>query len=180
MPRLFTALELPQIHRSRLQMLQTGLKGVRWVEPSDMHITLRFIGDVSPSTAQAIVEGISSHTWKSPKVSLGEIKVFGNNKPKSVYASVKADQALSNLASGLDRLMRRLGLPADNRKFTPHVTLARCRPVAVSDLAAWLASHGGFSSPVFIPAQFMLYSAQDSIGGGPYIAEHSWHLTPPS
>ena len=165
------------MQRMQLSMLQSGLQNVRWIDPSDMHITLRFIGDVSPSLAQDVVDGLSSKTWQAPQVKLGELAAFGNKKPKSIHAKVRTNQDLANLAAGHERLMQKLGFEPDGRKFTPHVTLARCRSVTVPKLAEWLAGHGGFSSPPFTPQRFVLYSARESTGGGPYVVERSWPLT---
>lgn len=177
MPRLFTGLQIPQLQRTQLSLLQSGLQNVRWIEPSDMHITLRFIGDVSPSLAEEIAESLSSRSWCAPQVVLGELAAFGSKKPKSVHASVRLNQELSGLAAGHERLMQQIGLEPDGRKFTPHVTLARCRQVAIPKLAQWLASNGGFVSSPFTPDRFVLYSARESTGGGPYVIERSWPLT---
>lgn len=175
MPRLFTGLEIPPMLRTQLSFLQSGLDTVRWVEPGDFHITLRFIGDISPSGANAIYEALSSRDWQAPEIRLGELKSFGNSKPSSIYASVQESEKLLRLAASHERLMQRLGLPADGRKFTPHVTIARCRsatkPLAV---ARYLAENGNFSAPGFTPARFVLYSARDSTGGGPYKVEEAW------
>ncbi|MGI9354074.1 MAG: RNA 2',3'-cyclic phosphodiesterase [Rhizobiaceae bacterium] len=179
MPRLFTGLEIPQMLRTRLSFLQSGLDTVRWVEPDDFHITLRFIGDVTPNDANAICEALSSRDWHTPKVTLGELKNFGNSKPSSIYASIKDDEGLSRLAASHERMMQQLGLPSYGRKFTPHVTIARCRnatkPLTV---ARYLAENGGFSAPAFKPSRFMRYSARDSTGGGPYKVEETWDFVP--
>ncbi len=181
MPRLFTGLEIPPMLRTQLSFLQSGLDTVRWVEPGDFHITLRFIGDVSPSEANAICEALSSRQWQAPEIQLGELKAFGNSKPSSVYASVRDDEKLSRLATSQERLMQQLGLPADGRKFTPHVTLARCRGATKPQMIArYLSENGGFFSDAFTPSRFVLYSARESTGGGPYHVEESWDFLPAS
>lgn len=177
MPRLFTGLEIPPQLRTYLSFLQSGMDNVRWIEPGDFHITLRFIGDVSRRDAQMIVEALSSRSWVAPSVRLGELKAFGNSRPSSIYASVHEDERLNRLAATQERLMQRLGLPPDRRRFTPHVTIARLRGGAKPQAVAnYLAAHGGFSAPSFQPARFVLYSARESTGGGPYVVEDSWPL----
>jgi 2'-5' RNA ligase len=59
MPRLFAGLEIPHTIRSRLALKQAGMLGVRWIDPSDFHITLRFIGDVDTRTASNVIELLS-------------------------------------------------------------------------------------------------------------------------
>jgi len=179
MPRLFTGLEIPPVLRTRLSFLQSGLDTVRWVEPGDFHITLRFIGDVSLNEANAICEVLSSREWQAPEIQLGELKSFGNSKPSSIHASIKENEKLTRLVASHERLMQQLGLPADGRKFTPHVTIARCRAATTPPaVARYLAENGGFSAPTFTPARFVLYSARESTGGGPYKVEEAWEFTP--
>ncbi|MDD9908310.1 MAG: RNA 2',3'-cyclic phosphodiesterase [Ahrensia sp.] len=178
MPRLFTGLEVPAILRTRLSFLQSGLDGVRWVEPGDFHITLRFIGDVSPRMADDICEALSGRDWTAPNIAPGELKAFGGSKPSSICVSISDDKKLQRLAASQERLMQCLGLPADSRKFKPHITLARCRGSAKSEqVARYLAQNGGFSAPVFEPSRFVLYSARESSGGGPYHVEECWDFT---
>ena len=177
MPRLFTGLELPADLRKRLEMLQSGFDTIRWVEPADFHITLRFIGDVPPSTADAICEALDSRTWPRPTVVPGELRTFGHAKPSSLYLAIREDAALSRLAAGHDRLMQRLGLPADGRRFTPHITLGRFRGGTRPEMVAqWLAANGAPFALPFRPERFVLYSARESTGGGPYRMEESWPL----
>lgn len=172
MPRLFTGIEVPPAIRTTLSFLQTGFKDVRWIEPSDFHITLRFIGDVSPAMGDDIVDALSGRSWVAPTIQLDELKCFGGSTPKSIYASIAANDALSSLAASQERLMQQLGLPADSRRFTPHITVARCKGKAANAVAHYLGEHAGyFTPPPYIPTRFVLYSARESTGGGPYRVE---------
>src|SRR5690606_30066960 len=75
-----------------------------------------------------------------------------------------------------ERLMQRIGLPAETRKFTPHVTLARIRGVTSRAIADYLSVRGGFSADAFLVERFVLFSSRESIGGGPYIVEEAYPL----
>lgn len=177
MPRLFTGLEIPASHSTTLSLFRGGVDGIRWIEPSDFHITLRFMGDVSPSMANNIVEALSSQDWIAPEIALGELKAFGGNKPTSLYASVKDTPELSQLARSQERLMQQIGLKADTRKFTPHVTLGRCRGVSPERIAFLLSQQvPNFDLPTFTAHRLVLYSARESTGGGPYRIEQTWPL----
>ncbi|WP_292503452.1 2'-5' RNA ligase family protein, partial [Mesorhizobium sp.] len=68
------------------------------------------------------------------------------------------------------------GLPADPRKFSPHVTLARLRNSSPADVAQYLSARGNFSTLPFRVGRFVLMSSRDSVGGGPYIVEEAWPL----
>lgn len=179
MPRLFTALEVPDTQRTALSLMQGGIPGARWIDPFDFHITLRFVGDVSPRTADDIVEALGRKNWPAPTIRLGELGAFGSKKPTSLYASVSLSEELKVLQKGQERLMQQLGLAPDARRFTPHVTIARCRSTKPDDVARYLGQRGGVFAPAFRASRFVLYSARDSVGGGPYRLEECWPLLQP-
>ena len=178
MPRLFTGLEVPSSIRQLLSLKQSGLLDIRWVDPADFHITLRFIGDIEPRQANDIVEELSRRVWPAPQISVGELKCFGGSKPTALYAEVKPNEELSNIATTQERLMQQLGLPADSRRFTPHITLGRCRKVSANSVARYLSDQGPVPANLaYTPSRLVLYSARESRGGGPYQIEHSWPFT---
>ena len=181
MPRLFTGLEVPAHIRAILSLKQAGIPKMRWIDPADFHITLRFIGDVSIRQADDIVELLSQRSWNSPNIQIGELKCFGGSKPSCVYASVKTDQVLADLASSQERVMQRLGLPPDSWRFTPHVTIGRCKMCSPESIARYLSHHGeAWPGLSYNPMRFALYSARESRGGGPYKIEQTWPLECPA
>ena len=179
MPRLFTGLEIPNSQRLMLSLVQSGLSNVRWIDPSQLHITLRFIGDVSLREANDIVDILSGPLWRSPKIEMTELACFGGTKPTSIHARVDHDPALLALATSQDRLMQRLGMRPEKRRFSPHVTLARCKGATSDTVAKYLDARAGLNIPEFRPTRFVLYSARESIGGGPYRIEESWPFESP-
>ena len=90
---------------------------------------------------------------------------------RSIVALAKANDALSLLQADHERAARRAGLPAETRKFVPHVTLARLRSGSALAVANYLGSRGVFASRTFTVESFVLYSSRASTGGGPYVAE---------
>ncbi len=173
MPRLFTGLAVPPEIAAALKTYQGGLPGARWIEPGDFHVTLRFIGDVEAPLAEEVLEALAEMRPRSAlTVMLGGLGVFGGDKPRALYAAVTPDPALSELQAEQERLARRAGLQPERRKFSPHVTLARLRRDATPEATAMYLSQ----APVFAPLSFpvdrvTLFSARDSTGGGPYVAE---------
>ncbi len=178
MPRLFTGIEIPQSQRTLLSLAQSGLKNTRWIEPHDLHLTLKFIGDVSIQTANDVVDALSSREWKAPQIQLAELKSFGGSKPRSIHASIQNNGALENLARAQNHLLERVGLPPEHRQFTPHVTIARLNnSTDAAPVARYLSQYSQFSAPMFTPKRFVLFSAKESTGGGPYKIEQSWDFT---
>ncbi len=177
MPRLFTGLEVPSSIRLLLSLKQAGLPDMRWVDPGDFHITLRFIGEVDRRQANDIVDALSGRDWTAPQIQLGELKCFGGSSPTALFARVEEEDALINLAASQERLMQQLGLAADPRRFTPHITIGRCRKVSAQSMAQYLSQHAAaLPSLSYRPSRFVLYSARQSRGGGPYKIEKIWPL----
>jgi 2'-5' RNA ligase len=176
MPRLFTALEIPRDAMLSLSLLRGGLPGARWVDPENYHLTLRFFGDVEGHVADEIANALDRVRRPSFMLTLSGVGVFGGRKPHAVWAGVAASPDLFALQAEIERIGQRLGLPADQRKFAPHVTLARLRNVSPQSVASYLSARGNFVAASFRVSRFVLMSSRESTGGGPYVIEEAWPL----
>ncbi|MDP2411359.1 MAG: RNA 2',3'-cyclic phosphodiesterase [Pseudolabrys sp.] len=177
MPRLFTGIEIPPSVGDALAMLRGGLPGARWIDPENYHVTLRFIGDVDDVTAQEIALELGRVRRGAFDLHLEGLTSFGGRKPRAVIASVPPSQPLMELQAEQERLMRRIGLEPEGRKYTPHVTVARLRESSSIEVAQYLAERGYFRTAAFRVPRFVLYSARASTGGGPYVVEAAYPLT---
>jgi 2'-5' RNA ligase len=176
MPRLFTGLEIPKDIADSLSLLRGGLPGARWVDPVNYHVTLRFIGDVDDAVA-AEVESLLGRVRRRPfELRVGGLTSFGGKKPRAVVATVAASQALMEAQAEQERMMQRIGLEPEGRKYTPHVTLARLRDTSSRSVADYLSSRGHFQTRSFPISSFVLFSSRASVGGGPYVVEASYPL----
>ncbi|HEY0441744.1 MAG TPA: RNA 2',3'-cyclic phosphodiesterase [Xanthobacteraceae bacterium] len=176
MPRLFTGLELPAEVGAELAMLRGGLPRARWVEPENYHITLRFIGDVDDRVAHEIGSMLDQVNRHGFELRLDGLTSFGGRKPRAVVAAVPNVPALIELQAEHERIMQRIGLEPEGRKYTPHVTLARLRDSSSRQVADYLAERGPYRSPSFPVGRFVLFSARASVGGGPYLVEAAYPL----
>ncbi len=176
MPRLFAGLEVPPHVTSVLEKLRGGLPGARWMEPSDYHITLRFIGDIGNRVAQEIDSLLADVSRRPLALRISGLGSFGGDKPHSVFAAVEPTRELSDLQSEVDRLIRACGIEADKRKFQPHVTLARLKGASSLDVADYLSLRGWFPAQTFTADRFVLFSSRVTTGGGPYIVETTYPL----
>jgi 2'-5' RNA ligase len=179
MPRLFTALEIPRDAALSLSLLRGGLPGARWIDVENYHLTLRFIGDIEGHLADEIASALDRVRRPAFQLGLSGIGAFGSKKPHAVWAGVEPSPDLNALQAEIERICQRLGVPADPRKFSPHVTLARLRNPNSLDVAKYLTAHGGFSAAPFKVGRFVLMSSRDSVGGGPYVVEEAWPLSTP-
>jgi 2'-5' RNA ligase len=176
MPRLFVALEVPRNAAMSLSLLRGGLPGARWIDVENFHITLRFIGDIDGRTADEVVDKLDRIERPEFPLALSGMGSFGSKKPHSVFAGVTQAPEMYALQAEIERICQRLGLPADPRKFTPHVTLARLRNARPEDVAHYLSGRGNFHTAAFTVNRFVLMSSKESVGGGPYLTEEVFPL----
>jgi RNA 2',3'-cyclic 3'-phosphodiesterase len=178
MPRLFTGLEIPPEIATELAMLRGGVAGARWVEPENYHITLRFMGDIDYGAARDIASLLDQISRPQLTLTLAGLDTFGGDKPRAIVIRIAPCQALIELQAEQERLVRRVGLAPETRKFSPHVTLARLRNASARQVAGFLASRGRIPALRFSAQRFVLYSSRASTGGGPYVVEADYPLTP--
>lgn len=176
MPRLFTGLEIPPDIGQALSGLRGGLPGARWIDPENYHVTLRFIGDVDDSIAHEVESMLGRVKRSAFDLHFEGVTSFGGRKPRAVVASVSQAQPLLDVQAEHDRLMQRIGLEPEGRKYTPHVTIARLRESSSQDVANYLSARGYFRTAPFRISRFVLFSSRASVGGGPYVVEASYPL----
>ena len=176
MPRLFTALEIPADVGQSLALLRGGLPGARWIDPENYHLTLRFIGDVDDALAREVVYLLGGIRRPAFRLQLDGLDSFGGNKPRAVVAMLGPAQALMELQAEHERLMQRVGLEPEGRKYMPHISLARLRESSSRQVADYLAVRAPFRSPPFQVSRFVLFSSRASVGGGPYVVEAAYPL----
>jgi 2'-5' RNA ligase len=176
MPRLFTGLEIPTPLAQCLSTLRGGLPGARWIDPENYHMTLRFIGDIDDALAGEIALLLGQVRRGRFEMRLNGLSSFGGRKPRAVVASAMPSSSVMELQAELERLMQRVGLEPEGRKFTPHVTLARLRDSSSWQVADYLSERAGFRSPPFAVSRFVLFSSRASVGGGPYVVEAAYPL----
>lgn len=176
MLRLFTAIEIPPAVRTRLSFLQSGIQGARWTPPENLHLTLRFIGEVDEPTATDIDAALSVLREDAFQLTLRGVGEFGGRDPHAIWAGVAANPALTHLVAKIERALQRMGLPAETRKYSPHVTLARLRDAPVAKVREFLSAHGLFDSGPFDVRAFGLYSSFQTPRGSLYREERRYPL----
>lgn len=176
MPRLFTGLEIPPDVALDLQIMQGGVPGARWMDPSQYHLTLRFIGDIDAGLAREIALALDGLNTRPFQLTLKGVGLFGGNKPHSIYVGVEENTELKRLHDAQERLCQVLGLAAEPRRFVPHVSLARLKDPEPRALQRWIEVHSLYRSMTFDVDRFVLFSSRPLKGGGPYGLEESYGL----
>jgi len=176
MPRLFTGVEIPSEVGQALASLRGGLPGARWIDPENYHLTLRFIGDVDDVIAREIAYVLGRVKRTAFELRMEGLTSFGGRKPRAVVATASAAPALIEIQAEQERLMQRIGLEPEGRKYIPHVTLARLRESSSLQVADYLSARGLFRTASFSVSRFVLFSSRNSVGGGPYVVEAEYPL----
>lgn len=175
--RLFVAIALPDLLRSRLSGLCSGLPGARWVAPENLHLTLRFIGEVEGHDAEDIDAALSA--IRSPRFSLtlSGVGDFGDGRRlRSLWVGVEPDEKLERLQAKVEQAVQRAGQPPEKRKFKPHVTLARFNSHPGGRLERYYAEHALFRALPFEVTDFTLFSSYLSHEGAIYSPEALYPL----
>jgi 2'-5' RNA ligase len=159
MIRLFVALELPESVRQRLVGLQGGVPGARWIAPENMHVTLRFLGEVDEPAAQDIDAELARLTAAPFDFTLEGADCFaaGKKKPYALILNVARSEPLQALRDKVDRAAVAAGLAPDDRKFRPHVTLARLKDAPMERVRRWLAEHAIVRAGPMPAERFVLF-----------------------
>src|SRR3954454_13782258 len=176
MPRLFTGLEIPLEVAQSLSMLRGGLPGARWVDPDNYHVTLRFIGNVDDALAHEVASLLGRVKRGPFELRVDGVTSFCGKKPRAVVATLSQAQPLMEAQAEQERLMQRIGLEPEGRKYSAHVPLARLRDASSRDVAEYLSARGLVRSQPFPVSRFVLFSSRASTGGGPYVVEASYPL----
>ena len=177
MSRLFVAIELPDAVRQRLVESCFGLPGARWTPISQLHLTLRFIGEVEGGLAQDVSAALGEVVAPAFRMSLRGLGHFPpRGEPRITWAGVRAGDELPQLARAVERALQRAGVAPEPRKFHPHVTLARLKDTPPRRVADWLAMEGLLESRVFAVTEFALLSSVLGSQGATHHVEATYPL----
>jgi 2'-5' RNA ligase len=176
MMRLFAALALPDFVAEQLKLMQSGVPGARWMDREQLHLTLRFIGEVDGRDAAAIDDVLSQIRSSRFTLELKGVGQFGGKTPRALWAGVRNQDELVLLQRRIESALQRVGLTPEERKFSPHVTLARLRATPPGRVMDYLTDHALFASGPFDVNAFILYSSKPTASGSLYRAERAYAL----
>lgn len=176
MIRLFVGLALPDELARRLESLGGGIPGARWIEARNLHVTLRFIGEVEEGLAAEIDETLAELQAPSFPLALDGFGTFGRAKPNHLWAAVDKAPGLLHLQAKVETAMARLGLVPEGRKYMPHVTLARFKDAPVGRIQDFIARNSPFHAGPWPVERFVLFSSHLGRGGAEYEAVADYPL----
>ena len=158
--RLFVAVALPETVKDQLSSLQRGLKEARWINPENLHLTLRFLGELDGRQASDVDDALTALRNSSFSIGLSGIDHFGDGrKIRALWTGVSDPEPVTRLQAKVERAVQVAGLAPETRKFKPHVTLARFKKAPGAALAEYLQRNALFRSESFAVNEIVLYSS---------------------
>ena len=181
MPRLFVAVPIPEAVQRDLALLQTRMAGARWAKPSQMHLTLRFIGEAIDSDYHRYREALQEIAVPAFSLQLKGIGHFPpRGTPRVLWVGVADPAPLQALQSRVEKTLIAAGLPADKHAYTPHLTLARLERTPAEAVGEFIVRNNLYKSEPFPVTEYRLYSSKLQPGGVEHTLEAAYPLIGPA
>ena len=177
MPRLFIAVDLPETNKKTLEAMFFGIPGARWVDPLQIHLTVRFIGDVDGAVFLDIKNALKEISITPFDIQLKGVGHFPpRGAPRVIWVGLDKNEALQILRKKIDTALLRIGLEPERRNFSPHITLARLKNTPIQKIADFLAGNSLFKQEPFQVEDFKLYSSTLTPKGAIHTVEEMYSL----
>lgn len=177
MHRLFVAIRPPREIRAQLLAIMRGVEDARWQDDDQLHLTLRFIGEVERTRAEDIAAALASVRQPPFELRLNGVGMFDTGGRRgNLWVGVEPPNAPKVLRDRVNGAMRRAGFAPEKRKFVPHITIARLRSSS-GPIEGFIAANGGFASTPFTVSEFNLYESHLHHSGARYEAIQRYPLS---
>ena len=177
MHRLFVAIRPPDDIVDLVVDAMDDAPTLRWVSDDNLHLTLRFIGEVERPMAEDIARSLQRIKAERFALQLQSVGQFSQRGGGAVWAGIEPKEKVTSLAAKVDRACVAAGLEPEHRAFRPHITLARFRRGAEAEASDFVRRNSGLTSPLFIVTEFSLVESLLSRHGAHYEAIASFALT---
>jgi 2'-5' RNA ligase len=175
MHRLFVAIRPPESIREQLLDLMEGVPDLRWQGDAQLHLTLRFVGEVERHVAEDIAAELQRIRFQQFSLWLDGVGQFEKHRHGALWAGVQPKDQLKSLNAKVERACQAAGLEPERRAYHPHITLARWKGRAPR-IDRFLEQHGGLTSPEWIVREFLLYESHLGHEGAHYEAVQHYSL----
>lgn len=176
--RLFVALRPPHAIRALLIAAMHGVSGARWQDDDQLHLTLRFIGEVDHHRAEDIAAALGALHAPAIAARIAGTSLFERRgQPHMLWAGVEPIAPLAALHRKVDQLLARVNITPETRAFVPHITLARLNRSS-GPVAPFLAQSGDLATPPFVFDHVLLYESELAHGGARYHPVARYALDP--
>ncbi|HKX90993.1 MAG TPA: RNA 2',3'-cyclic phosphodiesterase [Sphingomicrobium sp.] len=176
MHRLFVAIRPPEVIRDVLIDAMDDSPDFRWQDEEQLHVTLRFIGEVDRPVADDLAAALAAIRAEAFTVRIKGVGRFEQRSAGALWAGVEPKQALAALAAKVERVCQNVGLEPERRAFHPHVTLARWKGRRSREVGGFLERRRGLVSEPWTVDRFILFESRLSRHGAHYEEVASYPL----
>lgn len=178
MIRLFVAIGIDDEDVAEaLADVQREVPGARWSPRENLHLTLRFVGEVAEPVADDLDAALSGVVGAPFEIEFSGVGAFEDGRgPRAIWAGVRESEPLKVLQGRCEAAARRAGLPREPRSYRPHVTVAYLKDAAVEKVARWIQTHNVREFPPLTVRAFGLYSSILTSAGSHYRLERAYPL----
>ena len=176
MHRLFVAIRPPQTIRDLLIDAMDEGPDFRWQDEEQLHLTLRFVGEVERPLASDIADALGTIRANRLALCIRGVDRFEQRNSGALWAGVEPREPLAALSSKVERICQEAGLEPERRTFHPHITLARWKGRRSHEVQDFLERWSGLSSPLFEVPEFILFESRLSRHGAHYEEVESYAL----
>ncbi|HMB01700.1 MAG TPA: RNA 2',3'-cyclic phosphodiesterase [Spirochaetota bacterium] len=177
MIRSFIGISLPEEICDYITDMYTDLNGAQWTTRKNLHLTLRFMGEVNNSVHQEIISALNKVNGTSMQLQLSGTGIFPpGSEPKVLWLGIKPNQQLTALREKIDKTLSDIKIEPREKRFIPHITIARLKNINKNELKTFLHLNGSVSSQPFPVNTFHLYSSELLPEGPVYTVEQDYPL----
>jgi len=170
--RLFVAVQLPADVREELMLIASGVPGAHWTEEDNLHLTIRFLGEVDGTKARDLATALRRLEIPPFELTLSGIGFFPpRGEAEVLWMGVEKSEPLEHLRQRVDSTATRLGIPQDRKRWVPHVTLARLHDAPRTRLQWFAAGQNLWKSRAFQVQAMVLMSSTLRPSGAVYQCE---------
>jgi 2'-5' RNA ligase len=174
MYRLFIAIDFPDITKEHIADICFGVPGANWTPMDQLHLTMRFIGEVDDNCYARISYALSEVTAQNFDLTFAGVGTF---RDKVIWVGIEKNEGLMLLKKEIEKSLAKIGIDPEQRQFSPHITLARlARSTSDRKIADFLSVNGLFRLEPIKVACFYLYSSVLTPRGAFHRKENSYKL----
>lgn len=178
MYRLFVAVDLTEPAKEAVASICRGIPGVKWLDPAQLHLTLRFIGDAEETLFLSIKKELATVSATAFQLLMRGVGRFPPKRdPRVLWVGVDRCEEIIRLRDQVELALVRTGLEPEGRAFSPHITLARLRDMPFTGVAPFLERNRLFQAPPVPVTEFHLYSSTLTAKGAVHRREASYFLS---
>lgn len=175
--RLFVAIDIPDPVKEQLTGWRMAIRGARWAQPDQMHLTLVFLGEQPIGVYHEVCQSLEGVEFMPFELQFEKVGFFGSKKvPRTLWADAFQSPELITLQKRISKRCQDLGIEIEARKFRPHLTLARLNGASYKDVGRFLETLYLAKTDSFSVESFALFSSKLSPRGAIYQIEREYPL----